>query len=71
MDTEAGPREHGSEQSGSIKGGEFLDYPSDYQLLKKLCSMGLMSTFCVTFRVNVSISHGKGLKHFAPVLLEP
>jgi hypothetical protein len=27
--------EHGNEISGSIKGGEFLDYISDYQLLKK------------------------------------
>jgi hypothetical protein len=25
-----GPCEYGSEPSGSIKGGEFLDYPSDY-----------------------------------------
>jgi hypothetical protein len=26
--------EHGNETSGSIKGGEFLDYLSDYQLLR-------------------------------------
>jgi len=26
--------EHGNEPSDSIKGGEFLDYMSDYQLLK-------------------------------------
>jgi hypothetical protein len=28
--------EHGNETSGSIKGGEFLDYLSEYQLFKKL-----------------------------------
>jgi hypothetical protein len=27
--------EHGNEPLGSIKGGEFLDKLSDYQLLKK------------------------------------
>jgi len=27
--------EHGSEPSGSIKGGEFHGYLSDYQLVKK------------------------------------
>jgi hypothetical protein len=31
----AGSCEHGNEPSISIKGGEFLDYLSDYQLLKK------------------------------------
>jgi hypothetical protein len=31
----AGFYEHGNECSGSIKSGEFLDYLSDYQLLKK------------------------------------
>jgi hypothetical protein len=31
----AGFCEHGNEPSGSIKGVEFLDYLSDYQLLKK------------------------------------
>jgi hypothetical protein len=31
----AGSYEHGTESSGSIKGGEFLDQPSDCQLLKK------------------------------------
>jgi hypothetical protein len=30
----AGSREHDNEPSGSIKGGEFLDYLSDCQLLK-------------------------------------
>jgi hypothetical protein len=27
--------EHGNETLASIKGREFLDYPSDYQILKK------------------------------------
>jgi hypothetical protein len=27
--------EHGNEHSGSIKGGEFLDWLVDYKLLKK------------------------------------
>jgi len=27
--------EHGNEPSSSVKGGEFLDQLSDYQLLKK------------------------------------
>jgi hypothetical protein len=31
----AGPCENGNESSGSIKGGEFLDYLSDSWLLKK------------------------------------
>jgi hypothetical protein len=31
----AGSCEHGKEPSGSIKVGEFPDYLSDYQLLKK------------------------------------
>jgi hypothetical protein len=31
----AGSCEHDHEPSGSIKEGEFLDYLSDYQLLKK------------------------------------
>jgi hypothetical protein len=31
----AGCCEHGNEISDSIKGGEFLDQLSDYQLLKK------------------------------------
>jgi hypothetical protein len=31
----AGSCEHGNEHSRSIKGGEFLDYLSDYWLLKK------------------------------------
>jgi hypothetical protein len=31
----AGCCEHGNEPSGSIKGGEFLDWLSDSQLLKK------------------------------------
>jgi hypothetical protein len=30
-----GPCEYGNEASGSMKGGEFLDRLSDYQLLKK------------------------------------
>jgi hypothetical protein len=30
-----GSCEHGNEPSVSINGGEFLDYISDYQLLKK------------------------------------
>jgi hypothetical protein len=30
----AGSCEHGNELSGFIKGGEFLDWLSDYQLLK-------------------------------------
>jgi len=34
----AGPCERGNESSGSIKGGEFLDYLSDYELLKDLAS---------------------------------
>jgi hypothetical protein len=29
-----GSCEHGNEPSGSIKGGEFLDYLSDYYILK-------------------------------------
>jgi hypothetical protein len=33
----AGSCEHGNEASGSIKGGEFLDYLSDYQFLRKDC----------------------------------
>jgi hypothetical protein len=32
---ETGSCEHGNAPSGSIKGGEFLDYLSDCQLLKK------------------------------------
>jgi hypothetical protein len=31
----AGCCEHGNELSGSIKGGEFIDYLSDFWLLKK------------------------------------
>jgi len=31
--TSIGSCEHGDEHSGSIKGGKFLDYLSDYQLL--------------------------------------
>jgi hypothetical protein len=31
----AGSWGHGNERSGSIKGGEFLDYLSDHLLLKK------------------------------------
>jgi hypothetical protein len=31
----AGSCEHGNEPSDSIKGGEFLDNVSDYQLLNK------------------------------------
>jgi hypothetical protein len=31
----AGSYEHGNEPSGSIKSGEFVEYLSDYQLLKK------------------------------------
>jgi hypothetical protein len=31
----AGCCEHGNEPSGSIKGGNLLDYLSDYKLLKK------------------------------------
>jgi len=34
-ETVAGPFEHGKETSGSIKGGEFLDYLSNCWLLKK------------------------------------
>jgi hypothetical protein len=30
-----GSFEHGNEPAGSIKGGEFLDHMSDYQILKK------------------------------------
>jgi hypothetical protein len=30
----AGCCEHGNEPSGSIKGGELVEYLSDYQLLK-------------------------------------
>jgi hypothetical protein len=30
--------EHGNEPSGSIKGGEFLDYLSDYQFLENNCA---------------------------------
>jgi hypothetical protein len=30
-----GSCEHGNELLGFIKGGKFLDYMSDYQLLKK------------------------------------
>jgi hypothetical protein len=38
----AGSCEHGNEPSGSIKGGKFLDWLSDYQLLKKDCSLELV-----------------------------
>jgi len=31
----AGSCEHGNEPSGSKKGGKFLDYLSDYELLKE------------------------------------
>jgi hypothetical protein len=31
----AGSCENGNEHSGSIKGGEFIDYLSDCELLKK------------------------------------
>jgi hypothetical protein len=31
----AGSCEHGNECSGSIKGSEFLEYPSDCKLFKK------------------------------------
>jgi hypothetical protein len=31
----AGSCEYGNERSGSMKGGEFLDELSEYQLLKK------------------------------------
>jgi hypothetical protein len=30
----AGPCEHGKELSGSIRSGKYLDYMSDYELLK-------------------------------------
>jgi hypothetical protein len=33
-----GPREHGTEHSGYIKGDTFLDQLSSYQLLKKYYS---------------------------------
>jgi len=33
-----GSWEHGSEASGSMKDGEFLDWLSDYLLLKKDCA---------------------------------
>jgi hypothetical protein len=31
--------EHGNEPSGFIKGGEFLDYLSDYYFLKKVSAL--------------------------------
>jgi hypothetical protein len=38
----AGSCEHGNEPSGSIKGGELADQLSDYQLLKKDCSIEIV-----------------------------
>jgi hypothetical protein len=35
----AGSCEHGNDISGSLRGGEFLEYLSDYQLLKDSSSM--------------------------------
>jgi hypothetical protein len=37
-----GTSEHGNEPSGSIKGGEFLDWLSDYHLLKKVLFPGVI-----------------------------
>jgi len=37
--------EHGNEPSVSIKGWGFLDYLSDYKLLKNDCSMELVSCY--------------------------
>jgi hypothetical protein len=37
--TAADSCKHGNEPSGSVKGGVFLEYLSDYQLLKKDSSM--------------------------------
>jgi hypothetical protein len=33
-----GPCEHSYEPSGSVEDREFLDYPSDYKLIKKECA---------------------------------
>jgi hypothetical protein len=41
--SEAGCCEHGNEVSGSIKGGEFLDRLSDYQLLKEDSGLVIVS----------------------------
>jgi hypothetical protein len=35
--------EHGNKPLGSIQDGEFLDEMSDFQLLRKGCSMGAVS----------------------------
>jgi hypothetical protein len=34
----AGCGEHDNEPLGSINGGEFLDWPSNYQLYKRNCA---------------------------------
>jgi len=39
----AGPCGHGNELSGSVKGGEFLDRLSDYQLLKEDSGLVIVS----------------------------
>jgi hypothetical protein len=46
--------ERGNKLSGSIRGGEFLDKPSDYQLLKKevLCSMSWLVGWLVKIFVS-------------------
>jgi len=46
----AGFCEHGNEPSGFIKGGEFLDSLSEYQLLKGLCSVGLVTLIAIYCR---------------------
>jgi hypothetical protein len=42
---------HGNETSYLIKGGEVLDHLNYYQLLKKICSMELVTWFVVMVHV--------------------
>jgi hypothetical protein len=57
----AGSCEHGNEPSVSIRGGEFLDFLSDYQLFKKgsvprtssfICNSSGGCNFCIRYIVN-------------------
>jgi hypothetical protein len=54
----AGSGENGNEASGSITGGKFLDYLSDYQLLKSQVKVK------VTLRLTVSQSVCLGVEIF-------
>jgi hypothetical protein len=48
----AGPCEHSNEPSGSINGGEFLEWLSDCQLLKKDSAPW---SFCVTINIEFQL----------------